>query len=498
MELFDIAAMMQGIGLAFNPVVVLAVFLGLIVGVTFGSMPGIKGSTAIAILLPFVYYFPPIISIMFLSSVYTGAAYGGGILSILMGMPGTSGAVATVFDGYEMTRRGRQNEALGIGLICSSLGAFFGYLFLLLSIRSIGQIVLKFGPAEMLILMLFAVSIIGILKGELSLSLLMGATGLLIGTVGASAYGVERGTFGNYVLYEGIPLPPLTIGTLAISQIIKLVGKNSVFIEGAKIQTSFSDIVRGMRYPFKDKLNGLFSAIIGVVIGILPAAGSSIAASLSYGFSKSRSKRKDNYGNGEPSGVVAAETANNACEGGSMATMMAFGVPGSGATALMMAAFMMAGFVPGPYLMRQNMDLVYGVIWANLYTAILLVVVGLIFIRYFSKVIFLPIPILSSVIMVLAIVGSYGARLLQLDVILLSIFALFGFLLRKADYPVLPFVLGFILGGLLDAQFSRTVALYSGRWEMVFQRPVFVILFIACIFIFTSPIIKWTFRKFKG
>lgn len=488
---------MAGLNLALMPLVLLAILLGLLVGVTFGAMPGIKGSTAIAILLPFVYYFHPMIAIMFLSSVYTGAAYGGGILAVLMGMPGTSGAVATVFDGYEMTRRGRQNEALGIGLLSSAMGAMFGYLVLLFAIQSIAKIVLKFGPAEMLMLMLFAVSIIGMLKGDLSKSLLMGVAGLLLGTVGASAYGVPRGTFGNILLLEGLPLAPFTIGTLALSQIIVLVGKKSVFMEGAEVQTKFSDILKGFRYPLRDKLNVFFSAIIGVGIGILPAAGSSIAASLSYGFSKSRSKTGPNFGNGEPSGVVAAETANNACEGGSMATMMAFGIPGSGTTALMMAAFMMAGYVPGPYLMRENMDIAYAVIWGNIFTAVMLLGVGLIFIRYFSKVIFIPTPILSSVIIVLAVIGAFGIHMLYIDVLVLCIFAIFGYLLRSADYPVLPLVLGFILGGLVDAQFARTMALYSGRWDMLLNRPLFVVLMIMNILIFTSPIIKLAVRTIK-
>ena len=498
MEILNFSVILQGLSLAVMPVVVLAVFLGLLVGVTFGSMPGIKGSTAIAILLPFVYYFPPLISIMFLSSVFTGASYGGGILAVLMGMPGTSGAIATVFDGYEMTKRGRQNEALGIGLLSSAIGAMFGWALLLFVIGLIGRVVLKFGPAEMLMLMLFAVSIIGMLKGELSKSLMMGAMGLLLGTVGASAWGVPRGTFDNILLLEGLPLAPFTIGTLALSQIIILVGKDSVFNEGAEIQTEFSDILKGFAYPLRDKLNVFFSALIGVGIGILPAAGSSIAASLSYGFAKSHCKTKENFGNGEPSGLVAAETANNASEGGSMGTMMAFGIPGSGTTALLMAAFMMAGYVPGPYLMRENLDVVYAVIWGNIYTAILLVVVGLVFIRYFSKVIFVPTPILSSIIIVLAAIGAFGIRMLYLDVLVLAIFAVFGFLLRKADYPVLPLVLGFILGGLVDAEFARTVALYSGRWERLFGRPLFLVLMAFNIIISTSPLVRLVVRKVRG
>ncbi len=497
MELLDVSAVLSGLSIALMPQVVLAVVTGLIIGVTFGAMPGIKGSTAIAILLPFVYYFEPIISIMFLSSIYTGAAYGGGILAILMGMPGTSGAIATVFDGYEMTKRGRQNEALGIGLLSSSIGALFGWLFVLFAIRSIGLVVLKFGPGEMLMLMLFSISIIGMLKGQISKSLMMGVVGLLLGTLGASAYGVERGTFGNILLLEGLPLAPVTIGTLALSQIIILVGKKSIFKDDVIPQRKFSDIVKGFWYPVRDKFNVLASGIIGVVIGLLPAAGSSIAASLAYGFAQTHSKQRENFGNGEPSGVVCAETANNACEGGSMATMMAFGIPGSGTTALMMAAFLMVGYVPGPYLMRESMDVAYAVIWGNIYTAVFLIPIALVFLRYFSRVIFIPTQILSTVIIVLAVIGAFAGRNLYLDVLVLSIFCIFAYLLRQADYPVLALVLGFILGGMVDAQFARTLALYSGRWERLLNRPLFVVLLIFNILVFTSPVVRMIIKRVK-
>ncbi len=497
MELFNYSAMMDGLSIILMPQVLLSIFFGLVLGVTFGAMPGIKGSTAIAIMLPFVYYFDPIVSIMFLSSVFTGSNYGGGILAILMGMPGNSGAIATVFDGYEMTKNGRQNEALGIGLLSSAAGALVGWLFVLFAIQSIGKVVLKFGPGEMLMLTLFAISIIGLLKGEISKALFMGVIGLLLGTVGASAYGVPRGTFGNILLVEGLPLAPVTIGTLAISMIIVLVGQDSIVHSDSEKQNKFSDITKGLLYPLRDKLNVLISGIIGVIIGLLPAAGSSIAATLSYGFAQTHSKNRKNFGNGEPSGVVCAESANSSCEGGSMATMMAFGIPGSGVTAMIMAAFMIAGYIPGPYMVRENMDVAYAVVWGNIISAVLIIAVGLVFIRYFCKVIYIPTQILATVITVLAVIGAYGVRYLYLDVLVLYIFALFAYLLRMADYPVLPLVLGFILGGLADAQFARTVALYSDRYHILLDRPLFVVLLVFNILIFASPVFRWIIKRLK-
>jgi putative tricarboxylic transport membrane protein len=279
--------------------------------------------------------------------------------------------------------------------------------------------------------------------------------------------------------------------------IIDLVGQKSIIHKDVEKQSKFADILTGLIYPLKDKLNVVISAVIGVVVGLLPAAGSSIAATLSYGFAQTHSKNRKNFGKGEPSGVVCAESANSSCEGGSMATMMAFGIPGSGVTAMIMAAFMIAGYVPGPYLMRENMDVAYAVVWGNLISAVLIVAVGLIFIRYFCKVIYIPTQILATVITVLAVIGAFGVRYLYLDVIVLCVFALFAYVMRKGDYPVLPLVLGFILGGLVDAQFARTLALYSGRYEILLERPLFVALLIFNILVFSSPLIAWMYKKVK-
>lgn len=491
MNLLDLNALWSGFTMASTPGVLIAIALGMLTGVVVGAIPGIKGTTAIAILLPFTNKFPPIISIMFLSSIYTAATYGGGITAVLMGIPGTAGGIMTVFDGYEMTRNGRQNEALGIGLICSCVGCFVGYLFLMFTIKSIGAVVLKFGPGEMLMIVLFAISVIGILNNDILECMYIGVLGLLLGTVGATAYGSPRGIFGILPLFEGIPLAAVSVAIMALAQVMLIINKKSVFKDEVTVQRDFADILRGFRLPFvREKLNMLVSSVIGIVIGLLPAAGASVAATVSYGYVKKISKHKDNFGKGEPAGLVAAETSNNACEGGAMTTMMAFGVPGSGATALMMAAFIIAGFAPGPYMLRQSMDVVYSVIWGNLFGAFILVGVGLVFISYFSKVIFVPMPILATVITVLAVVGTFSSRQIMVDVYVLAVFLLLGVLLKLADYSIMALILGFILGTNLDAQLSRVIALYGGRYEMMFSRPLFVALFLLNVAVFLSPVYK--------
>ena len=491
MELLDINTLSSGFSIAFSFDVLVAIMLGMLLGVVVGGIPGVKGTTAIAILLPFVRYFDPIISIMFLSSIYTAATYGGGVTAVLMGIPGTAGGIVTVIDGFEMTKNGRQNEALGIGLICSCVGCFVGYLFLLFTIKGISFIVLSFGPAEMLMIVLFAISVIGMIKNDVLESLYMGVFGLLIGTIGATAYGSPRGIFGFMELFEGIPLAAVSVAIIALSQVVLIVHKRSIIKNESSAQRSFSDIIKGVKFPFiREKINLLRSALIGIIVGLLPAAGASAAATVAYGYAKRFSPYKGNFGKGEPAGVVAPETANNACEGGAMTTMMAFGVPGSGATALMMAALILAGFAPGPFMLQKSMDMIYAIVWGNLVGAFILFGVGLLFIKYFSKVVFVPTSILSTSITVLAVVGVYSSRHIMVDVYILLVFLILGVLMRLADYPVMAFIVGFILGPNFDAQLSRVMALYGGRYELMFSRPLFVGLLLLNVFVFLSPLYK--------
>lgn len=495
MNIVDFEAVVQGFYQVSTIEVIIAIMLGLALGIVMGAIPGLKGGLAIAVLIPFSYHFPAILSIMFFSSIYTGSCYGGGVTAILLGMPGSTGGVATVFDGYPMATQGKQNEALGIGLVCSAIGCFISYVFCFFAIQGLGAIVLKFGPPEMLMLMFFAVSVIGLLKGSVTKSMLVGVFGLILGTIGSSAYGFTRGTFGVLSLYEGIPLTCATIGILAISQLMQMSAKANLYDEGIEVQNSYKDIVKGMLYPIKEPINVIRSACFGVLIGVLPAAGSSIAATISYGQAKTYAKNSDEYGKGTPGGLIAAEVANNAAEGGAMSTMMAFGVPGSGATALLMAAFMMNGMNPGPYLMKDGMDLVYGIIIGNFFTAGFLLLFGFVFISFFSKIIYLPSHLLSSFVIVTAVAAQFSLRSLHPDIIMLLLFGIFSYFIRRADLPVLALLLGIMLGSGIDKEFTRVIAMFSDQYHLMFQRPVFVILAFMNVIVFALPIYKYFKKK---
>ncbi|QQK77812.1 tripartite tricarboxylate transporter permease [Salicibibacter cibarius] len=491
----DLNALLDGFDLLMSWTVVLFIILGLILGILLGALPGVSGVLGIALMLPLTYNMAPIDAIMFLTGIFTGSVYSGGVTATLLNIPGSASAVATTLDGYPMTKQGKQNEALGIGLAASAIGSFLGYFIILFAIQPIGQLVLQFGPPEMLLVIMFALSVIGIISGSMLRALIAGVVGLLLGTIGATAFGRPRGNFGITELYEGIEIVPALMGLLAISELFFLISKKSIVDENVSVQRNFKDFLKGMLYTFKDKINAFRSTLIGIGIGLLPAAGSTVAALISYGQGKTHSKRGENYGNGEPSGVVSAEAANSSSEGGSMTTMLTLGIPGGSATAILLAAFMVHGLLPGPYLIRDHMDMTYAVIVGGVFQTFFLVIIGIIFVWYFSKVILVPSRLLIPIIGVLAILGAYSIRGLYIDPLITLIFAIVGLVLRKLEYPVIALLLGLILGSIVDGELARTIVMYEGRFEYLLTRPIFVTMLVLTVIMFCVPLIRKRYGK---
>lgn len=467
------------------------IVLGMTIGIVLGSMPGVSGIIALGVMLVPSYYMPPIIAVTFLTSIHTGSIYGGGITAILLNIPGAPGAVATVFDGYPMTQKGLYNEALGLGLLSSAIGCFFGYFIVFLFFVPVTQLVLRFGPSEMLMVIIFAVTIVGVARGSINKSIIIGFFGLLLATVGASPYGRMRGTFGIYQLYEGIPLVPAILGLLAVSELFRMIDQEYIVSKkGIESKRDLRKIFLGMKLYFKNPLLIFRSGIIGTLVGLMPAAGSTVGSMVGYGMAKRSSKHPEMFGKGAPEGIASAETANNASEGGAMAIMMAFGIPGGAGSAVLMSAFMLHGLNPGPYLVRNNLDFAYAVIFVNLIQALMLLLIGLIFIYYFSNIIFVPTKILVPSIIVFAVLGTLGIRGFIEDTFILIICGLLGYGCKKLDYPILSLVLGFMLGGMMEGDFVRTLIIFEGRYLDILSRPIVLILFIITLLSIIIPHLK--------
>jgi putative tricarboxylic transport membrane protein len=357
----DIDALSAAFGMLFSSGTPwLIVVPGILIGLVFGAIPGLQISMAMAIFLPLTLYMDFMQAMLFLTAIFTGGGFGGSIPAVLMNIPGTSSSIATAFDGYPMSRQGKHNLALGVALGASCVGVIIGYSILLLLINPISQIVLKVGPAEMAAVILWGITLIGGLSSGSPLKgLISGLVGLLIGTIGYSEAGVTRGTFGSPHLLDGVPVIPAMIGMFAASELFRLVNNDYLVEDSEARKVSVRQILAGFRSALTHPWIVLRGSLIGVFVGSVPGVGSSVANLLSYMATRRQSPEPDSFGKGNPSGVIASEAANSTSEAGSMATLLALGIPGGGATAVMLAAFAMHNITGGPQFIREQTDVVY-------------------------------------------------------------------------------------------------------------------------------------------
>lgn len=451
-----------------------AITLGIWIGLVFGAIPGLTAGMAIAIALPFTFLLDPLTALNFLTSIYTGGLTGGGIPAILINAPGAPAAIATPLDGYPMAKRGLHNEALGIQITSSVIGGLAGYIFLLFFIHPMVRVALQFGPSEMIFFIVLVLVVIGTIhEKHFFRTLFAGLLGLLLGTVGTSqATGVVRGTMGFDALEDGIPTALAILGVFCIPELFDLITRQFVIEDEAARTRNIRRFIVGIKLTFRYIKTLIRGALIGVFVGILPAAGAAIAALLSYSRAKQHARPGQRFGEGEPEGVVAAEVANNASEGGAMCTMLVLGVPGSGTAALVMAAFMLQGLPVGPTLFRDNAPLVYALISVNLIQELFQGFFALALAFYLVRIIFLPTRILAPALIVIMAMGSYCMRNLFFDVYVLFFFGIIGWFFRRYDFYVPSFIIGVILGNGLDVQVSLYAALFGSDLSVFVQRPI--------------------------
>ena len=357
----------QGLMLVFDPFNIALVFGGVLIGVTVGALPGLSSPMAVALLLPFTITLDPVPAICMMAALYCAGTFGGSITAILINAPGAPPAAATALDGYPMAKRGEAGRALGLAAVSSVLGGVFSLIIFLFAAPLLAKLALKFRPPEYFALTVFALSMLASISGKSSLrNLIAGAFGVLIGTAGIHlTTGVERFTFGIYELTEGVSFVPVLIGLFAIGE---LLGQSQVLnvayerITSIVIKLPSREDFRRVRWTI------LRSSGIGTFIGILPAEGATVAAIMGYNEAKRWSKNKEEFGHGALEGIAGPEAANNAATGGAMVPTLALGIPGSATTAIILAALIMHGFRPGPYLMQETPHFIYAICfkWENL------------------------------------------------------------------------------------------------------------------------------------
>ena len=408
---------------------------GVLIGVMVGALPGLSSPMAIALLIPFTITLDPVAAIAMMAALYCAGTFGGSITAILINAPGAPPAVATALDGYPMAKNGEPGRALGLAAVSSVLGGIFSLIVFIFAAPLLAQVALEFGPQEYFGLAIFALSMLATMSGKSSIrNLISGCVGVLIGTIGIHlTTGVERFTFDIPELEEGISFVPVLIGLFAVSELFKQ----------SETLNSIVDRIhaKALRLPTLEELKKLKYTIlrssgIGTFIGILPAEGSTVAAIMGYNEARRWSKNKEQFGKGSPEGIVGPEAANNSAAGGAMVPTLALGIPGSGSTALILAALIMHGFRPGPYLINETPEFVYAIFGAMLIANFGFLIIGLLGAKFFSLVAFIPKKLLWPAVFIFAMIGSYSFSSSMFDVWVMLTFGVIGYFMSRHGFQL--------------------------------------------------------------
>lgn len=494
MDMAFFSIIMSAAASAVSPTNLLFCLLGTVVGIVIGALPGFTSTMGVALFIPFTYSMPPATGMIFLVSIYCSSTYGGSISAILINTPGTPSAVITTLDGYEMTKNGEGGRALAMAVFSSLIGGLVSSMALLLIAPPLARMVLLFGPVEIFYLALFGLSIIvGFSKGSLVKGLISGVVGLLLATVGVDMIsGVYRYTFDNVSLFEGIQSVPLVIGLFSACQVFALGEQRRASI--VHEIASFSDSSLPRWSDIKNNwFNMLRSSIIGTCVGIIPAAGMSIACAIAYNEAKRASKNPEKFGHGSVEGVIASEAANNGVTGGSLVPLLTLGVPGNTVSAVFLGGLLIHGLRPGAQLFTKYADVSYTLLMGLFVANLMMFAVGLFAARQVAKVTKVSTDILAPIIMILCVMGSYAIRNNLFDTGLMMTFGVTGYLMKRWGFSTPCMVLGVILGPMAEGEFRRAVMLSRGDISYFYSSPVSIIL----LLLIASSLMAPLFRKKK-
>lgn len=475
--------------------VLLALFLGLVVSIVMGALPGLSASMAVALLIPVTFGMSPVAGLVMLTGVYTGAVYGGSITAILLHTPGTPASAATAIDGYEMAKRGEGFKAIGIATISSVISGVISGLALLFLAPPLAQISLKFGPLEYFFMALFGLTIIASLAGDsMAKGLMGGLFGLFIGMIGLdSMSGVPRFTFGFLSLEGGISMVPAMIGMFSVSQV--MIMTEDIIKGKSNIIESSENLLQGKFLPTRKEFRKLTptilkSSIMGIFIGILPGAGADIGSWVAYNEAKRSSKAPEMFGKGAMEGIAASESANNAVTGGALIPLLTLGIPGSSVAAILLGGLLIQGLVPGHELFSVYAEVTYSVMFGFLLANILMGFVGYVISKQAVKISKVPMTILAPMIVALSIVGSYAIQNSMFDVYVMIAFGFLGYFMRKGGFGTAPTILGVILAGLLESNYRRALVLSQGSMmSYFFSRLIAMVLATLVLISFLAPFV---------
>jgi putative tricarboxylic transport membrane protein len=468
--------------------------LGSFVGILIGAIPGMGTLLTIAILLPLTYKLPPLTAVIMILAAYQGSEYGGSISAITLGIPGTPAAAATVLDGNVLARRESPGKSITYSLTASTLGGFAGALVLLFLTKPLGQFALKFSAPDFCLLGLIGIlAVVSLSSKDIVKGLIMVVLGLMLGTIGIDSFtGTARFTAGFHELMDGLNMITLVVGVFAFPEVFTIISDTLHKRYVTDTKSLYSRLnAREYRRIVKPTLIG---SITGSVVGIFPGLGAGVSSWFAYLIAKKTSKRPETFGDGNPEGIAAPEAANNATVGGAMLPLLALGIPGSAAVAIIGSAFLIHGIQLGPTLFNTNVDLVYGVFFGLFLSVIVMYILGRLLTPAFARLLTVRNSFLVPLISIFTIIGVFAEKKLYFNLWVALIIGIIVFFMKRLNFSLPTLVLSFVLCPIIETNFRRALSLSDGSYSIFYKTTSSKIILIILIIIMLTPVIKGIFN----
>jgi putative tricarboxylic transport membrane protein len=488
------ADLMMGFTVALTPQNLMLALVGSLLGTLIGVLPGIGPTAGVAMLIPLTFNLGSTGAIILLTALFYGTQYGGTVTSVLMNVPGEAASAITCLDGYAMAKQGRAGVALSVAAIGSFIGGTFATMCLVLAAGPLTRMALQFGPVEFFALIMLGISLLMGLAGKSMIkALMMGIFGLLLAMIGMDPVrGLTRFTFGRMELMDGIGFVPVIMGLFGVGEILLNAEKPFSQMVLARM-TSLIPSRQDVRDSVAPILRG---SLIGTLLGLVPGMTNSASSFLSYIAEKKASKHPERFGTGMIAGVAGPETANNAHANGALIPLFTLGIPASPTVAVIMGAFMMHGLIPGPLLFKEHPDVVWGVIASFYIGNLILLILNLPLIGMWVKLLKIPYGILSGIILAFTVLGAYSVSNSVFDVLVMTLFGLIGYILRKLDFPLAPAVLTLILGPMMERSLRSSLEMSQGSFGIFLESPVAVVFLALTALVLIAPAFSF-FRQRK-
>lgn len=492
------SGLLAGFAVALQPVNILIAVLGVFLGMLIGILPGLGAANGVALLIPLTFSLNPSSAIILLAAIYYASMYSGGITSILFNIPGEPFSVATTFDGHPMAVQGRGGQALIATFSGSLFAGIVGVGLLTVLLPPLANFALKFGPPEYFAVMCLAFACLAALgRGSVLKTVTAALIGFILATVGLDTVsGKPRLTYGTIELLRGFGFLVGVIGLFGVGEIF-LSAEKSLEMKYIPAQVRWRDIPATMLGLAKHFVVYIRSTLLGFFLGMIPGAGATTASVMSYSVAKRFSKYPEKFGTGVVDGVIACETADNAAGTGALLPMITLGVPTSATVAVMLGGLLIWGLQPGPMLIRERPDFVWGLI-ASMYTGNLIAVtIAILGVPLFAAIMRIPYSLLMPVIMCLCVIGAYSANNALLDVVFMFVFGVLGYIFRKLEYPLAPLIFALILGDMTESALRQSLIMSHGSLAIFFTRPIAATFMLAAALFFAMPVLQPLIRRWR-